>query len=104
MPHFSLVAASLCWFGYNLMWGVVAIQYYLSDDVLYHVPDYLGLVESVFTFVFVVGIFTGLLLCLMNWYKLDGRHEKAPTSVQHPYDSSHVFQTWQPHQQQPPQP
>jgi len=100
MPHFCLIAASLCWFGYNLMWGVVAIQDYLASTVTY-TADYADIIESVFAFVFVVGIFTGLLLCLTNWFKLDGRHDKAPTSVQHPYDPSQVFQTWQPQQQQP---
>ncbi|KAJ5913827.1 hypothetical protein N7504_002710 [Penicillium tannophilum] len=103
MPLFSLIAASLCWFGYNLMWGIVAIRFYLAITVVY-TPDYLSIVESVFAFVFVVGIFTGLLLCLMNWFKLGGGHDKAPTSAQHPYDNSQVFQTWQPHQQQQRQP
>ncbi|KAJ5672075.1 hypothetical protein N7507_001202 [Penicillium longicatenatum] len=105
MPLFSLIAASVCWFGYTLMWGIVAIRYYLAITVVTNTADYLAIVESVFGFVFVVGIFTGLLLCLMNWFKLGGDHDKAPNSVQHPYDSNQVFQTWQPYQQQqPPQP
>ncbi|KAJ5537183.1 hypothetical protein N7513_010369 [Penicillium frequentans] len=99
MPLFSLIAASLCWFGYNLMWGIVAIRSYLTITVAYG-PEYLSIIESVFTLVFVVGIFTGLLLCLMNWFKLGGDHDKPSTSAQHPYDNSQMFQTWQPHQQQ----
>ncbi|KAJ6096007.1 hypothetical protein N7486_006753 [Penicillium sp. IBT 16267x] len=103
LPLFSLMAGSLCWFGYNLMWGVVAIQYYLAIRYMTITADYLAILESVFGFVFVVGIFTGLLLCLKNSFKLGGGRDKAPTSVQHPYDSSPVFQTWQPRQQQQPQ-
>ncbi|KAJ5953329.1 hypothetical protein N7454_000225 [Penicillium verhagenii] len=101
MPLFSLIAASLCWFGYNLMYGVYAILY----DLMYSPGSgaYANeLIESVFQFGFVIGIFLGLLFCVSGWYRLDANHEKAPTSVQ-PYDSQlQVPYPQEPYQQQGP--
>ncbi|KAJ5918592.1 hypothetical protein N7466_010584 [Penicillium verhagenii] len=98
-PLFSLIAASLCWFGYNLMYGVYAIVY----DLMFSSGALAAeIIESVFQFVFVVGIFLGLLFCISGWYRLDENHAKAPTSVQ-PHDAQlQVPYPQQPYQQQGP--
>ncbi|KAJ5083503.1 hypothetical protein N7456_012930 [Penicillium angulare] len=67
-----IVASSLCWFGYNIM----------------IIPSYLGVIEVVFQFVFVVGIFTGILLSIMNWHKLGGEEVYGPAPVQYPYNAT----------------
>ncbi|KAJ5760264.1 hypothetical protein N7520_007420 [Penicillium odoratum] len=116
-PLFALLLGSLSWFGYSLMLGVVTIRYYLMPSTYAYIdePEYLGVITSVFAFVFVIGIFTGVLLCLMNWFKLAGGQISAPLSTsvhyppaqypptqyrpaQYPYETQ-VFQTEQPHEQ-----
>ncbi|KAJ5647742.1 hypothetical protein N7490_004114 [Penicillium lividum] len=116
-PLFALILGSLSWFGCSLMHGVVAIRYYLMPSKYAYIdqPEYLGVITSVFEFVFVIGIFTGVLFCLMNWVELGGGQVLAPVPtsaqyppaqyppvqyppVQYPYETQ-VLQTWQPHEQ-----
>ncbi|KAJ5714763.1 uncharacterized protein N7483_011944 [Penicillium malachiteum] len=104
MPIFAVITGSLCWFGYTLMFAIIAMKYYLGNPFYIDVPVYLAVVQDVLQFVFVIGIFIGILLSLVNWYKLDGGsdHNKPATSVQYPYNSAapgpyppHLFQQQQ---------
>ncbi|KAJ5718344.1 hypothetical protein N7488_003990 [Penicillium malachiteum] len=90
MPIFAVITGSLCWFGHTLMFAIIAMKYYLGNPFYVSVPVYLALVQDVLQFVFVIGIFSGILLSMMNWYKLDGGsdHNKPATAVQYPYNSA----------------
>ncbi|KAJ6024195.1 hypothetical protein N7540_004992 [Penicillium herquei] len=92
MPVFAVITGSLCWFGYNLMFAIVAMKYYLGNVFYIYVPVYLPVLEDVLQFIFVIGIFSGILLSMMNWYKLDGHsYQNKPqvaTSAQYPYNSA----------------
>ncbi|KAJ5256956.1 hypothetical protein N7478_013060 [Penicillium angulare] len=87
-PVHWIVASSLCWFGYNIMYAIVAIRYQLNYSVYRIVPSYLGIIEVVFQFVFIVGIFTGILLSIMNWHKFGGGEVYGPAPVQYPYNAT----------------
>lgn len=90
------------------MYAIVAIRYELPDSIYITVPTYLEIIEDVFQFVFVIGIFTGILLGFMNWHKLGGQEVYGPPTGQYPYGVASApysvpqgYQQPQVYQQQP---
>ncbi|KAJ5239192.1 hypothetical protein N7468_003811 [Penicillium chermesinum] len=76
----SLILAALSWFGFTVMYCIIGIRFDFIEDL--SVPDYQSLVMSVCEFVFCVGLFVGIILCLLNWRQLQDPQEK-PAAVMH---------------------
>lgn len=70
------------------MYAIIAIRYDLRSSIYTTVPTYLQIVEDVFQFVFVIGIFTGILLGFMNWHKLGGEERYGSTPIQYPSNAA----------------
>ena len=112
-PIHSLIVGALSWFGYSIMFAIIEIRYYLDQSPYeylygYSIPDYLSFVISLFQFFFAIGVFTGILLCIMYWHKVEEVKDfQMPVSaVQHPYATGPVHypphvQQQQQYQQQP---
>ncbi|KAJ5098050.1 hypothetical protein N7532_005051 [Penicillium argentinense] len=103
-PVYALLAGSICWFAFCLMYAVIYIRYYL--EVTYIYPSYLNLVTSVLTFIFGIGTLVGILLCCQKWRHVDDSADKAPATMQYPYAGAPyqpypLQQQWQPYPGQP---
>lgn len=102
-PAIALIFASIFWLGNNLEWAVIQILYIIKGNFT---PVYLGLVVSVTQFLFVIGIFVGILVCCNSWSRLDDAYEKPAAMMQQPYGtapSNGQYQVYQPYQAQAPQ-
>lgn len=104
-PIHSLIAGAVSWFGYCIMFAIIEIRYYLNQSPYeylysYNIPDYQNFVVSLFQFFFVIGVFTGILLCIMQWHKVEEVKDfhTSVSAVQQPYATGPV--QYPPHIQQ----
>ncbi|KAJ5380941.1 uncharacterized protein N7496_003369 [Penicillium cataractarum] len=77
-PIISLIASSVSWMAFNLMFAIEDICY--SIETISNRPGYIWALQPVCSFVFLLGIFLGILLC-SKWRMVDDPPAIPPVTV-----------------------
>ncbi|KAJ5200607.1 PDZ-binding protein CRIPT [Penicillium cf. griseofulvum] len=98
-PAIALISAAVCWFVVCFTSAVTIMAYSLTFTNRW--PVYLDLLSAIIQFVFLVGTYTGILMCCAKWHNLGDEHDYSAPHPPAQYPPQHMAEGHYPSVQQP---